>query len=112
VLSRYGCQWDPSKDMPQSVLNAVKAYTYAPQFVEVSMFPQTAFKQNLFYTIAKAVFALFFVLSYLFPASRLIRALVVEKETKVRRCSPHVSCTPRRRDPLRLLCVRTRSVRA
>ena len=36
------------------------------------------------YSIAKQVFAMFFMLAFLFPASRLIRALVVEKETKVR----------------------------
>ena len=66
------------------LFSAFAGWLYAPQFVAVSPFPQSAFTHNNFYDFAKSDMAMFFVLSFLFTASRLIRGLVLEKETRVR----------------------------
>jgi hypothetical protein len=81
----------PINESSVDIFPAFSSLQYAPQFVEVAPFPQTAFKHNQFYTFASNVLAMFFMISFLFPASRLIRALVLEKETKVMRLWEHLS---------------------
>ena len=94
------------------LVTATKSYEYAPQFLETAPFPQTAFSHNKFYTIAKNVFTMFFVLSFLFPASRLIRGLVLEKETKVCRLCCCLFTFAHTHSECRCRCCWNRSVRA
>ena len=58
--------------------------SFAPQTVEFAPFPITAYTNNDFYTTVSGVFSFFFTLVFLFPVSRLIRGLVMEKETRIR----------------------------
>ena len=47
-------------------------------------FPTRAFVQNEFFTTVAAVFTFIFSFSFLYPASRLLRGVVYEKEAKIR----------------------------
>jgi hypothetical protein len=115
-LMAEGAAWLLNCSNPGPLRPLMASLRMAPQFVHVAPFPQTAFKHNIvrgvgvmvtcavlglicllgvcsqFYSIAKNVFAMFFVISFLFPASRLIRGLVVEKETKVGSTSHAARC--------------------
>jgi hypothetical protein len=88
-ISNVASCLNPIHENSTDIFPAFASLLYAPQFVEVAPFPQTAFKHNQFYTFASNVLAMFFMISFLFPASRLIRALVLEKETKARVMCPH-----------------------
>ena len=60
----------------------MKAESFAPQQVSVVPFPTSAYRQNAFYGLVQGVLSLFVTLSFLFPVSRLIKAIVSEKEYK------------------------------
>ena len=47
-------------------------------------FPTRAFVQNEFFTTVASVFTFIFSFSFLYPASRLLRGVVYEKEAKIR----------------------------
>ena len=47
-------------------------------------FPTTPYVKNDFYTTTSSVFAFIFSFSFLFPAARLIKGVVYEKEAKIR----------------------------
>lgn len=64
-------------------MNFLKAESYAPQQVELTSFPIDAYTTNGFYAIASNIFAFFFIIAFLFPISRLIRGIVMEKEAKI-----------------------------
>lgn len=55
-----------------------------PQQVSVMPFPTAPYRQNSFYTITASIFPFLFSFSFLYPASRLIRDVVAEKELRVR----------------------------
>ena len=57
---------------------------YAPQSVDFTPFPFFAYNQNGFYGIALQILSFFLVIAYVFPVSRLIRGMVLEKEMKMR----------------------------
>ena len=65
----------------QSLFQAEKQL---PQRVSVMPFPTTPYVQNDFYSTTADVFAFIFSFSYLFPAARLIKGIVYEKEAKIR----------------------------
>jgi hypothetical protein len=56
----------------------------APQTVEFAPFPILAYEDNAFYDDLSGLFSFFFVITLLYPVSRLIRGLVMEKETRIR----------------------------
>jgi len=60
------------------------AERYVPQQVDIVPFPYTAYQSNNFYSIVVGILPLFFILSMLFPVSRLVRGIVMEKEMKLR----------------------------
>jgi ATP-binding cassette subfamily A (ABC1) protein 3 len=62
----------------------MRAETFAPQQVDFVPYPTAAYKINLFYTVVLPNLTLLFVIAYLVPVTRLVRALVVEKELKLR----------------------------
>jgi ATP-binding cassette subfamily A (ABC1) protein 1 len=57
---------------------------FAPQSVDFTPFPFFGFNQNGFYGIALSILSFFLVIAYVFPVSRLIRGIVLEKEVKMR----------------------------
>lgn len=71
-----------------AVAEAIRSYmvseSYAPQQVQFVAFPQSAYQTNDFYSIVLPMMSFFFVICLLFPVSRLIRGIVMEKETKIR----------------------------
>jgi len=52
--------------------------------ISLGLFPEPAFHSDDFLTVIAASLALFFVLAFLYPVSRFLRALVLEKETKIK----------------------------
>jgi ABC-type multidrug transport system ATPase subunit len=60
----------------------MKAESYAPQQISLVPFPTSSYRQNSFYGLVQGVLSLFVTLSFLFPVSRLIKAIVSEKEYK------------------------------
>jgi hypothetical protein len=55
-----------------------------PWQVDFVPFPITGYTTNGFYGVASQMFALFFTIALMYPVSRLIRGLVMEKEMKIR----------------------------
>jgi hypothetical protein len=62
----------------------LRSESFAPQQVDIVPFPVPAFTQNLFYQIVLYPLTLLFVIAFVYPVSRLISALVQEKELKLR----------------------------
>ena len=50
----------------------------------VSMMPTSAYQTDNFQFVISSVLGIFYMLSFLYPVSRTVRALVVEKETRVK----------------------------
>lgn len=50
----------------------------------VSLMPTAAFKSDNFQGVISSTLGIFYMLSFLYPVSRLIRSLVLEKETRIR----------------------------
>jgi hypothetical protein len=61
-----------------------RAERLAPQKVDLVAFPVPAYQTNGFYGTVLGLFAFFFIVVVLFPVARLIRCVVLEKETKQR----------------------------
>ena len=59
-------------------------------------FPTRAFVQNEFFTTVASVFTFIFSFSFLYPASRLLRGVVYEKEAKIREGMYNVCVTERK----------------
>ena len=57
---------------------------YAPQRIQAVPMPLHGIIINAFYEIVKAVFALLFLLMYMYPTFTMIASFVEEKETRVR----------------------------
>jgi len=57
---------------------------FAPQIVQVAPMPLHGFILNSFYEIVKAVFALLFLLMYMYPTFAMIATFIEEKESRVR----------------------------
>jgi len=57
---------------------------FAPQELALIPFPVSSYSTNLFYTVVLFALTLLFVIGSTVPVSRLVRALVVEKEEKLR----------------------------
>ena len=57
---------------------------YAPQVVQALPMPLHGFILNTFYEIVKAVFALLFLLMYMYPTFSMIATFIEEKELRVR----------------------------
>ena len=57
---------------------------YAPQGIQHVPMPTNGIILNSFYEIVKAVFALLFLLMYMYPTFTMVASFVEEKETKVR----------------------------
>ena len=55
-----------------------------PQAVGFMPFPISAYSNNTFFTVISTLFSFVFTLAFLYPVSRLISALVYEKETRLR----------------------------
>ena len=63
---------------------ALRSETFAPQQVDLVPFPVPQYTQNIFYQIVLYPLTLLFVIAFVYPVSRLISALVQEKELKLR----------------------------
>jgi ATP-binding cassette subfamily A (ABC1) protein 3 len=61
-----------------------KAESYAPQQVDVVPFPVSKYSTNVFFSIVLYSLTLLFVIAFQYPVTRLIRGLVLDKETKIR----------------------------
>ena len=70
--------------LPDGLQRLFRAEKQLPQRVWVMPFPISPFSSNAFYTTTSTVFAFIFSFSFLFPASRLLRGIVYEKEAKIR----------------------------
>jgi hypothetical protein len=57
--------------------------SYAPQTIDIDPFPVFPNTNNPFFANVVYTLGIFFVLTFLFPLARLIRGVVLEKETKV-----------------------------
>jgi ATP-binding cassette, subfamily A (ABC1), member 3 len=66
------------------LMSWLKEMSYKPQQVSLTPFPYFAFNENAFYGTALSILSFFLVIAYVFPVSRLIRGLVLEKEMKLR----------------------------
>jgi len=58
--------------------------SYAPQQVDFVPFPFLNYSQNGFYGLVLGILSFFLVIGFVYPVSRLIRGLVLEKEMKMR----------------------------
>jgi ATP-binding cassette, subfamily A (ABC1), member 3 len=67
-----------------SLASFLRAERFAPQQVRWIPFPVAGHYTSAFYDVALTVLALFLVLAYLLPVSRLIRGQVTEKELRLR----------------------------
>jgi ABC-type multidrug transport system ATPase subunit len=59
-------------------------FKYVPQRVDTVAFPIAGFEEDIFYTLVKDVFAVFFVIVFLFTQKKVLNELIQEKEGKVR----------------------------
>jgi hypothetical protein len=50
----------------------------------VSLMPTTAYQTDDFQYVISSTLGIFYMLSFLYPVSRIIRSLVLEKETRIR----------------------------
>ena len=50
----------------------------------VSLMPTTAYQTDNFQYVISSTLGIFYMLSFLYPVSRIIRSLVLEKETRIR----------------------------
>lgn len=50
----------------------------------VSLMPTTAYQTDSFQYVISSTLGIFYMLSFLYPVSRIIRSLVLEKETRIR----------------------------
>lgn len=57
---------------------------YPPQAIKFVAFPTAAYRFNPFYVFLLNILGFILVIAFVFPNSRLIRGLVLEKETKMR----------------------------
>jgi hypothetical protein len=56
---------------------------YAPQTVDMMAFPTFAYTNATIFNALTFIFGIFFIITFLYPLARLIRGVVLEKETKV-----------------------------
>jgi len=68
----------------QTIMAWLGELAFMPQQVQLTPFPYFGYKSNPFYGTALGVLSFFLVIAYVFPVSRLIRGLVLEKEVKMR----------------------------
>ena len=66
------------------LLSWMREVSFMPQSVNFTPFPYFGYNQNGFYGIALQILSFFLVIAYVFPVSRLIRGIVLEKEVKMR----------------------------
>ena len=57
---------------------------YEPQIVQILPVPSAGHRRNLFYSVVKQLFALLYVLLFMYSVFSIIATLVEEKETRVR----------------------------
>ena len=72
------------KAVDDYILNSVSRQGPVETTISLGLFPEPAFHSDDFLTVIAASLALFFVLAFLYPVSRYLRALVLEKETKIK----------------------------
>jgi len=72
------------KSVDDFILNSVSTQGPVETTISLGLFPEPAFHSDDFLTVIAASLALFFVLAFLYPVSRYLRALVLEKETKIK----------------------------
>ena len=72
------------KSVDDYILNSVSSQGPVETTISLGLFPEPAFHSDDFLTVIAASLALFFVLAFLYPVSRYLRALVLEKETKIK----------------------------
>eukprot|EP01038_Epipyxis_sp_PR26KG_P005748 gene5748-7937_t len=72
----------------QQVVDAFIFSQYSQNAVDitasVSMMPTSAYKTDNFQYVISSTLGIFYMLSFLYPVSRIIRSLVVEKETRIK----------------------------
>jgi hypothetical protein len=73
-----------SSQLLLALTDFMKAESSLPQQVTLVPFPVTGFRTNDFYGLVQGLLSLFVTLSFLFPVSRLIRAIVAEKEARLK----------------------------
>lgn len=69
---------------PESMEQAAEPMRYEPQIVQVLPVPSAGHRRNIFYSIVKNIFALLYVLLFMYSVFSIIATLVEEKETRVR----------------------------
>ena len=83
----FASQWNCSSPLaPLRIvtLGLLNSHTLLPQRVRVAPFPTHPYRLTSFYALVGAIFPLFFTISFLLPAFFMIRAIVTEKEMKLR----------------------------
>ena len=85
---QWGCTLNASAPLPApappALLQLLASHALLPQRVRVTPFPTHPYRLTSFYALVGAVFPLFFTISFLLPAFFMIRAIVAEKEMKLR----------------------------
>ena len=69
---------------PEALEQAAEPMRYEPQIVNVLPVPSVGHRRNLFYSVVKQIFALLYVLLFMYSVFSIIATLVEEKETRVR----------------------------
>lgn len=72
------------RDLMASVNGFLASDKYPPQDVDVVPFPVKAYTSNTFYSLVLTILSFILVIAYVVPNSRLIRAMVTEKESRMR----------------------------
>lgn len=81
LLNNRTSTWNAIRNATMAWL---KDMSYKPQQVSLTPFPYFGYNENAFYGTALSILSFFLVIAYVFPVSRLIRGLVLEKEMKLR----------------------------
>jgi len=68
----------------QDMVNYSKGDLYFPQGIDIAPFPTTSYVENFYYATLQYSMPFAFMISFLYPASRLMFGLVNEKETRLR----------------------------
>ena len=81
-LAQWNCSLGAATD--PALARLLASHSLLPQRVRVTPFPTHPYRLTSFYALVGSVFPLFFTISFLLPAFFMIRAIVTEKEMKLR----------------------------
>ncbi len=72
-----------------SLSQDVSATPAVQVYASVSLMPTAPYKTDDFQYVISSTLGIFYMLSFLYPVSRIVRGLVVEKETRIKEGRRH-----------------------